>query len=96
MPSHRVCRYTTSSDGRGPLSRISRPKASNDNCNPLVCAYTHRIVPLRFRVYIARDPDNYVDPDKFLPERYLDMDTRTLEKTDPREIIFGFGRRYVC
>ncbi|KAI0712880.1 cytochrome P450 [Fomitopsis betulina] len=43
--------------------------------------------------HIARDPDIYADPDQFLPERYPDMDIKPLERTDPRKIIFGFGRR---
>jgi hypothetical protein len=37
---------------------------------------------------MMRDPDNYKDPHAFRPERFLD--NRSL---DPREAVFGFGRR---
>ena len=57
------------------------------------------VTPMRRRTlalsrHIARDSDTYAEPDAFRPERYLDMDPATLERADPRKIIFGFGRRY--
>jgi cytochrome P450 len=39
---------------------------------------------------IARDPANYDEPLKFMPERFLN--TREL---DPANYVFGFGRRCV-
>ena len=39
---------------------------------------------------MSRDPSAYPDPFNFVPERYLDPDTR-----DPSRLQFGFGRRYV-
>ncbi|KAF8510933.1 cytochrome P450 [Hysterangium stoloniferum] len=37
---------------------------------------------------MTRDEAMYTDPEVFKPERFLDKDC-----TDPREIVFGFGRR---
>lgn len=39
---------------------------------------------------ITRDEEIYPDPEEFRPERFEN------EKVlDPREVVFGFGRRYV-
>ena len=39
---------------------------------------------------MLRDPTAYPDPLNFVPDRYLDPDTR-----DPSRLQFGYGRRYV-
>jgi len=39
---------------------------------------------------IARDPANYEDPLKFMPERFLKPGV-----LDPANYVFGFGRRCV-
>lgn len=38
------------------------------------------------------DPDQYHDPDSFVPERFMGMNGQASEK-DPRGLVFGFGRR---
>ena len=53
----------------------------------------------RVRTYlhrsIARSEDVYGDPDVFRPERFLDPDLDP-DSSDPRNIVFGHGRRYVA
>ena len=43
---------------------------------------------------IARSKEHYADPDHFNPERFLKTATHEPE-TDPRTMVFGFGRRWV-
>jgi len=42
---------------------------------------------------MLRDPQMYPDPERFLPERYEGLDKSQLEAIDPRNMVFGFGRR---
>ncbi|KAI1794934.1 CyP450 monooxygenase [Ganoderma leucocontextum] len=43
---------------------------------------------------MLHDPDEYPNPDAFLPERFLNPDRSTNEKVrDPVTVVFGFGRR---
>lgn len=44
-----------------------------------------------FNRAMARDPECYADPWTFNPERFLGSSA----ERDPRELAFGFGRRYV-
>ncbi|KAM5546291.1 hypothetical protein V8D89_000417 [Ganoderma adspersum] len=45
---------------------------------------------------ILRDPDVYLQPDDFIPERFLDSAGNSdVHGRDPAEVMFGFGRR-VC
>ncbi|KAI0945930.1 hypothetical protein AcV7_010042 [Taiwanofungus camphoratus] len=37
----------------------------------------------------------YSEPETFCPERFLDMDSETASMSDPRNVVFGFGRR-IC
>lgn len=39
---------------------------------------------------MCRDPKVYPDPLEFRPQRFLDPENR---QQDPRQIVFGFGRR---
>ncbi|KAI0640974.1 cytochrome P450 [Trametes meyenii] len=51
------------------------------------------VIPNIWRM--AQDPSVYVEPRKFHPERWLEMDPHTAELANPRRVVFGFGRR-VC
>lgn len=43
---------------------------------------------------MMRDEKLYPNPDIFNPERFLDeVDLQTEAKRDPRNYVFGFGRR---
>ena len=42
---------------------------------------------------MLRDPRRYSCPEQFNPERFLARDGFEPE-TDPRQMVFGFGRRY--
>lgn len=38
---------------------------------------------------------NYPEPEKFIPERFMDTGLETAEFLDPRIFAFGYGRRWV-
>jgi len=40
---------------------------------------------------LTRNPEIYDEPESFRPERFIDG-----KPLDPRQLIFGFGRRYIC
>jgi len=40
---------------------------------------------------MMNDPENYPEPDVFRPERFYEDEGKNL--VDPRDIVFGFGRR---
>ncbi|KAI0045176.1 cytochrome P450 [Auriscalpium vulgare] len=42
---------------------------------------------------MTRDESIYANPNSFIPERFLNQDRATAEVTDPRRLVFGFGRR---
>lgn len=44
---------------------------------------------------MLHNPAVYPDPDRFWPERYEGLNESRLDAIDPRNIVFGFGRRYV-
>jgi cytochrome P450 len=39
---------------------------------------------------MMNNPHEYKDPERFMPERFLGEN----HERDPRELAFGFGRRY--
>ncbi|CDO69938.1 hypothetical protein BN946_scf184836.g12 [Trametes cinnabarina] len=44
---------------------------------------------------MTQDPSVYPEPQKFRPERWMEMGSRAAELVNPRRMVFGFGRR-VC
>ncbi|EGO02937.1 hypothetical protein SERLA73DRAFT_70422 [Serpula lacrymans var. lacrymans S7.3] len=44
---------------------------------------------------MLQDPEIYPEPEKFRPERFMEMTAEDAERYDPRGPVFGFGRR-VC
>ena len=44
---------------------------------------------------MAHDPADYPEPEKFMPERFLNDNEINLSVRDPSTLTFGFGRRYV-
>lgn len=65
---------------RGPSTDKYYCRAENDT------RFSHRA--------ILRDPEVYHEPEKFLPERFLDSaGNLDVHGWDPADVIFGFGRR---
>lgn len=56
----------------------------------------HRVGPVsssrRCRA-MSQDPVTYPQPDKFIPERFLQDDKDAAHVVDPEKFQFGFGRR---
>lgn len=44
---------------------------------------------------MSRDPQVYMEPDAFVPERFMKDDKCGSDVRDPEKYQFGFGRRYV-
>ncbi|OSD03845.1 cytochrome P450 [Trametes coccinea BRFM310] len=44
---------------------------------------------------MSQDPSVYPEPQKFRPDRWLEMSPQAVELANPRKIVFGFGRR-IC
>ncbi|KAI0720390.1 cytochrome P450 [Fomitopsis betulina] len=44
---------------------------------------------------MLHNPDEYPDPESFMPERFETLSTEELDQIDPRNVVFGFGRR-IC
>jgi cytochrome P450 len=44
---------------------------------------------------MTRDEDVYPDAESFKPERFIKNGSLNNEIRDPRDIVFGFGRRCV-
>ena len=44
--------------------------------------------------WMTQNPEVYSKPENFDPDRYLRMSTDESERMDPRNIVFGFGRRF--
>ncbi|KAI0826661.1 cytochrome P450 [Trametes gibbosa] len=61
--------------------------------------YKGNIIPRGTLVFaniwrMTHDPKLFLNPDEFVPERYLEaMDDSAAKRRDPRNMVFGFGRR---
>jgi hypothetical protein len=44
---------------------------------------------------MTRDEEVYPDAESFKPERFINNGDLNRAIRDPRDIVFGFGRRYV-
>lgn len=42
---------------------------------------------------MLRDPDDYPEPDLYIPDRFMGLSAEKAERIDPRNIVFGHGRR---
>jgi len=56
---------------------------------------TRHIVIVSSRRTLSRDERVYPDAEAFRPERFHNLDRATAEYMDPRNYVFGFGRR-IC
>ncbi|KAI0779913.1 cytochrome P450 [Fomes fomentarius] len=45
--------------------------------------------------WMTQNPELYSEPDQFCPERYMGLSPEELDRKDPGQVVFGFGRR-VC
>lgn len=50
-------------------------------------------VPINANRGMTRNDSFYPEPEMFRPERFEQMDRYTAEARDPRNMVFGFGRR---
>jgi len=44
---------------------------------------------------MTRDERTYPEPELFNPDRFMNQDKDEADLTDPKDFIFGFGRRQV-
>ena len=51
--------------------------------------------PLTLLRSMLRDEEVYPDPNTFNPDRFIKDGVLNREIRDPRDIVFGFGRRFV-
>ncbi|RPD73721.1 cytochrome P450 [Lentinus tigrinus ALCF2SS1-7] len=45
--------------------------------------------------WMTQNPDLYAEPERFNPDRFMQMSPEEAEQKDPGNVVFGFGRR-VC
>lgn len=54
----------------------------------------HKLIRLFFFRQLTHDPRTYANPMTFEPARFIASEGSSPEP-DPRELCFGFGRRYI-
>lgn len=57
--------------------------------------YGLRLLDLVICRHILRNPQDYPEPDRFNPDRFMKDGAINTEVRDPNTLAFGFGRRYV-
>ncbi|KIJ08721.1 hypothetical protein PAXINDRAFT_88448 [Paxillus involutus ATCC 200175] len=77
-----------------PISPLGAPHATTDND-----IYRGMFIPKNTTVVpniwaMLHDPEVYYDPEEFIPERFLQTETRD-PCPDPSRVVWGFGRR-IC
>lgn len=98
-------RYSSPQYGGWRISRPHNTSRINDRWECQVCGFLVVLLSILniislFDRQMMRDERYYPEPDRFLPERFLDLEKTLpadLDRTpaDPSKILFGFGRRYV-
>ncbi|PCH43329.1 cytochrome P450 [Wolfiporia cocos MD-104 SS10] len=53
------------------------------------------VIPNIWYLFMMRDPSEFADPERFWPERFLEMSPNEAQQKNPINFIFGFGRR-IC
>ncbi|PCH39680.1 cytochrome P450, partial [Wolfiporia cocos MD-104 SS10] len=53
------------------------------------------VIPKIWYLFMMRDPSVFADPERFWPERFLEMSPNEAQQKNPINFIFGFGRR-IC
>lgn len=42
---------------------------------------------------MTQNPELYSEPELFYPDRYIGLSPEELDRKDPGQVVFGFGRR---
>lgn len=62
-------------------------------CHRSNCVYSRSQTNLTPHRAMLHDPEEYPQPDEFIPERFIKGGKINPNIQDPTEIAFGFGRR---
>lgn len=83
------------------LSRLRNPGRIDDYTECVVRALRSISLEVDMETHsvhrrgMLHDPQVYPEPGKFSPERFEGLDKARADETDPRHLVFGFGRRSV-
>ncbi|PCH43316.1 cytochrome P450 [Wolfiporia cocos MD-104 SS10] len=53
------------------------------------------VIPNIWSLFMMKDPTMFADPERFWPERFLEMSASEAQQKNPGNFVFGFGRR-IC